>query len=113
MADTEIDGFIQKFKKLRAAGIAATLNFETNLGEVSISLTCKVGRNIPPPSHLLPPVAASKMRSPSYYRRQVRRKAEREVRRKSTTENSSLTVADQAEEIVEAAVNSDNKLGLS
>ena len=88
MADNEIDSFVQKFKLLRGAGIEASLNIETKLGEVSISLNCKVGRNIPPPPPIpkLPSVPASKVyRSPSYYRRQVRRKAEREAGRESSS----------------------------
>ena len=81
MADSEIDSFIQKFKLLRNAGMEASLNFETKLGEVWISLNCKVGRNIPPPPRK-PSIDATKKpyRSPSYRRRQVRRKAEREAR---------------------------------
>ena len=84
MADNEIDSFIQKYKLLRGAGIGASLSIETELREVSISLNCKVGRNIPPPPPKLPSVPASKVyRSPSYYRQQARRKAEREAGRES------------------------------
>ena len=80
MADTEIDSFIQKFKLLRGSGIEATLNFETKLGEVYISLNCKVGRNLPPPLSKSPPVVSSKHRSPSFIRRQIRRDAERKAK---------------------------------
>ena len=86
MADVEIDNFVRKFKSLRDAGYKASLTFDTDLGEVNISLSCKVGRVVPPPSPsrniypCTPPpqlVASrnSKRRSPSYYRRQARRKA--------------------------------------
>ena len=49
MAEKEIDSFVLKFMTLRAAGIEATLNVETKLGEVWISINCKVGRDVPPP----------------------------------------------------------------
>ena len=94
MANNEIDSFIQKFKLLRGAGIEASLNFKTKLGEVWISLDCKVGRNVPPP---LPTVATTVKRSPSYYRRQARRKAKREVVSGCTEVKSLLPLADEAE----------------
>ena len=50
MADVEIDSFLRKFKSLRDAGYKASLTFDTDLGEVNISLSCKVGRVVPPPS---------------------------------------------------------------
>ena len=96
MADHEIDSFIQKFKLLRGAGIEASLNFETKLGEVFISLNCKVGRNLPPPS----PSVTSAKRSPSYYRRQARCKAERENRSEVIKLRSSLPLADETKEEV-------------
>ena len=49
MADNEINSFVQKFKLLRDAGLEASLSLETKLGEVEISLSCKVGRILPPP----------------------------------------------------------------
>ena len=94
MADIEIDSFVRKFKLLRGAGIEASLTFETKLGEVCITLNCKVGRNVLPPVPKSPIVAPGKRyRSPSYYRRQARRKAEREVLGESFEARS---VADEA-----------------
>merc|ERR1712045_583031 len=61
---------------LRNAGYDASLNFESKLGEVFISLNCKVGRLLPPPTT---PSPVSKQRSPSYYRRLARRKAMRDL----------------------------------
>ena len=61
---------------LRCAGFDASLTLESKLGEVFISLNCKVGRIVPPPSAPKSSVS-SKVRSPSYYRRQERRKASR------------------------------------
>ena len=77
MDDAEIDSFVRKFKLLRGAGIDASLNLESKLGEVFISLNCKVGRVSPPPD--APTNAPSKPRSPSYYRRLARRKAARDL----------------------------------
>ena len=77
MDDAEIESFVKKFKLLRSAGFDATLNLESKLGEVFISLNCKVGRVSPPPT--TPTNAASKPRSPSYYRRLARRKAARDL----------------------------------
>ena len=108
MADSEIDSFIRKFKLLRGAGLEASLNFETRLGEVSISLNCKVGRDVLPPPPVSP-IVASRKRSPSYYRRQVRRKAAREALSKLLQERS---LADQAEEEViaeEASTDDDDE----
>ena len=71
MATCEIDSFVKKFKLLRSAGYDTSLKIECKLGEVYVKLNCKVGTTIPPPSS---PFTA-KYRSPSYYRRQERRKA--------------------------------------
>ena len=80
MANIEIDSFIKQFKLLRIAGVEALLSLETKLDEVMISLNCKVGRSIPPPQPRMQTVCSNKKyRSPSYYRRQVRRKAERKA----------------------------------
>ena len=74
MATDEVENFVRKFKMLRDSGYDATLTLESRLGEVSVTLNCKVGRTSPPPTT---PLASSspRYRSPSYFRRQVRRKA--------------------------------------
>ena len=74
MVASEIDSFVNKFKLLWSAGHDASLSLESKLGEVCISLNCKVGRITPPPSSHF----TSKYRSPSYFRRQERRKAARD-----------------------------------
>ena len=106
MADTEIESFVQKFKSLRGAGLEATLTLDTKLGEVWITMNCKVGRNIPPPPSepSSPSLIARKIyRSPSYFRRQLRRKAEREA--KESASSAALAVADTNEkETAEKAV---------
>ena len=79
MGHAEIDSFVNKFKLLLNAGFNAKLNLESTLGEVDISLSCKVGRLNPPPS--LPSMfftSSPRHRSPSYLRRQARRKAAHE-----------------------------------
>ena len=88
MEDVEIDSFVKKFKMLRSVGYDATLNLESKLGEVFITLNCKVGRVLPPPS--TPTSVVSKHRSPSYYRRLARRKAARD----SNSDN--VVLAEQA-----------------
>ena len=91
MATVQIDTFVEQFKKLWGAGIEASLNVESKLGEVFISLNCKVGRITPPSS---PSFQSSfvrpKYRSPSYFRHQERRKEEREKFNDSTVESSFL-----------------------
>ena len=91
MADTEIDSFVKKFKLLRGAGMQASLTLETKLGEVFISINCKVSRDVPPPK-LSPATAVnpSKHRSPSYFRRQARRRADCEAQTLDVMSNSSL-----------------------
>ena len=74
MECTEIDSFVNKFRLLWTAGHDASLTLESKLGEVYVSLNCKVGR-IVPPSITLTVAASPKFRSPSYSRRQIRRKA--------------------------------------
>ena len=93
MADIKIDSFVRKFKLLRGAGVEASLNVETKLGEVCISLSCKIGRDILPPTPKSPTDATAtsrKYRSPAYYRRQARRKAARQAQ--CEAEESSVAV---------------------
>ena len=55
------------------------MNLETKLGEVYITFNCKVGRLEPPPLSPTSSLISNRKlcRSPSYYRRQSRRRAER------------------------------------
>ena len=78
MEDEEIKRFIRKFKSLRTAGYNASLNMECKLGEVFITLNCKVGRTVLPSPSTPSYAAVIKSRSPSYFRRQARRRASRE-----------------------------------
>ena len=81
MVNGEIDQVVAQFKSLLRIGHEASLKLECKIGEVLISLNCKVGWNEPPMSATLTNFDVSrKYRSPSYYRRQVRRRSERESR---------------------------------
>ena len=100
MADNEINSFVQKFKLLRDAGLEASLSLETKLGEVEISLSCKVGRILPPPQS---PSSSSRYRSPSYYRRQARRKAQRDLMNNIVGEVPAEIVGETAANSFEAA----------
>ena len=94
----EIDYFIDHFKMLKKAGYKANLNLETKLGEVYITFNCKVGRVEPPlvsPSSSL--ISNRKLcRSLSYYRRQSRRRAER-----NTSNNVSCVIPESTAEQAE------------
>ena len=89
MVADEIDSFVNHFKFLWSQGYEASMNVESKLGEVMITLSCKARRNelpgTPPPSFFSTPMYR---RSPSYYRRQARRKAERDVKIMSFEEAS-------------------------
>ena len=76
MAHLEIESFVLKFRNLCSAGYKATLSVEAEDGKASICLKADIGY-VPPPfppphSHGPPPRVH---RSPSYRRRQERRKA--------------------------------------
>ena len=109
MGAVEIDSFVAKFKSLLGAGHNATLSFESQLGEVSITLNCKVGRITPPPwISSRPYVRNNKHRSPSYLRRQERQKADR-VSTSVVLDTSYAEEADvsqQATEVSEVEANS-------
>ena len=74
----EIDSFILKFKNLQYAGQKAILTLEAENGKAIVSLKAELGC-LSPPDHLLPTrpgytAAARLHRSPSYFRRQERRR---------------------------------------
>ena len=83
MVNEEIDLVVAQFKILLGFGHEASLKLDCKLGEAWINLSCKVGRNAPPLPHTPLPacdVTRKNHRSPSYFRRQARRKSERESR---------------------------------
>ena len=103
MDHVELDSFIKKFKSLWLSGYDASLNIESKLGDVQVSLSCKVGRPAPPPLPTTPHYmfcdsGQKARRSPSYYRRQVRRRTSCDL------QSAMRNAADQAEEIDDQCV---------
>ena len=92
MADLQIESFLNHFKLLWGAGEEASLKIESKLGEISLSLSCKVGRIAPPspvPSQAFN--SREKYRSPSYFRRQDLCRAAHEAQNISSVDVSTLT----------------------
>ena len=99
MAAVEIDSFVTKFKHLCSLGIVASLNFESNDGEMTVSLNAKLG-NLSNPMQFNYPV---RRRSPAYERRQARRKASWPI--KSEAEEASMEKASNLLNVTEKPVN--------
>ena len=100
MVNEEIDLVVAQFKLLLGFGHEASLKLDCKLGEAWINLSCKVGRNAPPLPHTLLPacdVTRKNHRSPSYFRRQARRKSERESR--AVTSNNVSLCMPKAEKV--------------
>ena len=72
MLDAELKSFIQKFKQLRGAGLTAHLDLDTHAGQAWVGLRVMLN-----PVKLETNEKPYKYRSPSYFRRQERRKAAR------------------------------------
>ena len=85
MFSTEFDSFVKKFFQLRQAGLTAHLDVDTQAGQVRVALSVELGAGHAPGQQ--PP---RRSRSPSYYRRQTRRKADREAAGK--TSNADVNV---------------------
>ena len=75
MAYTETDSFLLKFKNLWHSGVKATLTFQCENGEASVTLKAGLGSL---PDHLQSHHGLAH-RPPSYYRRQNRRRAAQEA----------------------------------
>ena len=73
---TELDTFIQKFHQLWQAGVTAHLDLDTHAGQAWVGLKVMLGSGPVYKDQRRPPTA--KNRSPSYFRRQARRKETRE-----------------------------------
>ena len=89
--------------------------FVAPLGEVWITLNCKVGRIIPPMSPSPPPPFAAKRktyRNKSYYRRQARPRAEREgeisVSKSVITETASYDIETTVDSFAESEQHNDS-----
>ena len=104
MANVEVDNFVRKFQLLLSAGHEAALDVKCNMGEVTINLQCKIGRNVPPPTHYSGENQNNgifvKRESPSRQRRRIRRAAERDASNESTNVSN-----DSAEESVHVDIN--------
>ena len=72
MLDAELKSYIQKFKQLRGAGLTAHLDLDTHAGQAWVGLRVMLN-----PVKLKTNEKPQKYRSPSYFRRQERRKAAR------------------------------------
>ena len=70
MLDAELKSFIKKFKQLRGAGLTAHLDLDTHAGQAWVGLRVMLN-----PVKLKTNEKPQKYRSPSYFRRQERRKA--------------------------------------
>ena len=94
MLDAELKSFIQKFKKLRGAGLTAHLDPDTHAGQAWVGLRV-----------MLNPVKLTKekpqkYRSPSYFRRQERRKAAKSAAERSQFPESAAKVQDTETNII-------------
>ena len=69
---SELENFIHKFKQLRGAGLTAHLDLDTHAGQAWVGLRVMLN-----PVKLETNQKAKKYRSPSYLRRQEKRKAAR------------------------------------
>ena len=75
----EIESFISKFKFLTSAGCKASLNFTSDSGRISVTLSANLGHCLPPPlvnQTSSPPNRPR--RGAAYLRRQLRRKQDAE-----------------------------------
>ena len=84
MFDSELNSFLTKFHQLRKSGATAHLDVDTHAGQAWVGLRVMLG----PIQHQ--PSSSQRHRSPSYFRRQERRRAARENAGEATTaaENS-------------------------
>ena len=97
MVSDEIDLVVSQFKSLLRIGHEASLKLDCKLGEVLISLSCKVGRNEPPCASM-PTCDVKRRRSPSYFRRQARRGSERESRSVDSTSLVDIPITEEVKE---------------
>ena len=87
----EIDSFVLKFRNLCHAGLKATLTLEADNGQAFVSLKAGLGCLLPPFPPPPTPVYPSHPRSPSYYRRQERRKATTAAAKQPSVAGETLT----------------------
>ena len=78
MFDRELNSFLLKFHQLRKSGVTAHLDVDTYAGQAWVGLRVMLG----PIQHQ----PAQRHRSPSYFRRQERRRAAREFNEESESD---------------------------
>ena len=109
MTRSELENFVQKFQQLRQAGYTAHLDVDTHAGQSWVALRVMLG-----PIKYTQKKPQQRHRSPSYLRRQERRKAARlaaEVpSNKNDNETEKVSESIQTEEVSDVAVdcNKDN-----
>ena len=110
MSGKELDNFVYKFHQLRRAGMTAHLDMDTHAGQAWVGLRVMLGPVKVQQQHQRCPPAA-KNRSPSYYRRQERRKAAREMEKaKVNAEEAIAKAKDVSEDAIQAAVEATEKV---
>ena len=75
MSDEELDKFIQKFMQLREDGLTAHLDLDNHAGQAWIGIRVMLNPFKHSRENQRESKRKSKYRSPSYFRRQERRKA--------------------------------------
>ena len=100
MFNEELSSFLSQFQELRRAGLTAHLDVDTCAGKAWVGLRVMLGP-VQHPHHHPQNVQNVKRRSPSYYRRQERRKAARAAE----VPSSVVVDAEQAKETVEVPEN--------
>ena len=109
MASVELDSFFQKFRCLVNDGVNATFNVQCENGKAVVSITAEIGLHINQHPFQYPSYAdatrqySGSGRSPSYFRRQARRREEHKHNNTGSTdvlnamtENCNKTDAEQA-----------------
>ena len=92
MFDRELNSFLLKFHQLRKSGVTAHLDVDTYAGQAWVGLRVMLG----PIQHQ--PSSSQRHRSPSYFRRQERRRAARQSCEKSDKVGAEKESTDSTEE---------------
>ena len=91
MFDSELQSFLWKFHQLRKSGVTAHLDVDTHAGQAWVGLRVMLG----PIQHQ--PSSMQRHRSPSYFRRQEKRRAARQ----SSEESDKVVAGDAATKVNE------------
>ena len=91
MFDEQLSSFLSKFHQLRRAGATAHLDIDTYAGKAWVGLRVMLGSVQHHQHHPNVPNANGRRRSPSYYRRQEKRKAARAAEKPSSSDVTEVT----------------------